>query len=72
MRATLTISLPTNLVRELGRVTRARGATRSAVVREALAEYLWHARWEQVSRPLMALARRKGIYTEEDVFRLVS
>ena len=72
MRATLTISLPTNLVRELGRETRARGATRSAVVREALEDHLWRLRCERVERTLEPLARRAGIYTEEDVFRLVS
>ena len=72
MRATVTISLPRKTFDALGRVTRARGASRSALIREAVEVYLWQLRDDELRRKLRPLALRKGLYTEDDVYRFVS
>ena len=73
MKATVvSIRLEPQLQRELDRVSRKLGRSRSAIVREALRRQLGLLRFEQVRRSLMPLAEAQGILTDEDVFRLVS
>ena len=68
----LTVSLPPTLLRRVLNTAKAKGMTRSAVVREALRRYeLEEDEW----RVLLAYGRRKAqaasIRTEADVERLI-
>ena len=73
MKATVvSIRLEPQLQRELDRVSRKLGRSRSSIVRDALRRQLGLLRFEQARRSLMPLAEAQGILTEEDVFRLVS
>ena len=72
MRATVTISLPPTLRRDLGRAARGRGMTESEFVRRALHQQIWDDAFEKSRRVLVAKARAQGIYTDEDVFKVVS
>ena len=72
MRESISISLPEDLKTELDRATEAEGISRSDLVREALREYLFLRRFRRLRQELMPYAEAQGIYTDEDVFRVVS
>jgi predicted transcriptional regulator len=70
--AAVTIRLDPNLEEMLDRVCRDTGRSRSEVVREALRRQLTLDLLEEARRQLIPFAEAQGIYTDEDVFRLVS
>jgi predicted transcriptional regulator len=72
MRTTLTISLPPPLRQSVARAAKGLGLTESEFVRRALRDQLWQQSFEASRRKLVPKARAKGIYTDEDVFDLVS
>ena len=72
MRATLTISLPPVLRRDVSRAAKAQRVSESEFVRRAVQKQLWTDAFEETRRRLVPKARAKGLYTDEDVFNLVS
>ena len=72
MRTTLTISLLQALRRSLSRSAKALGVTESEFVRRAVQQQLWDEAFEASRRLLMPMARAKGVYTDEDVFKAIS
>lgn len=70
--ATLTIRLDPELERQLERVCRETGRTRSDVARDALRRQLSLLRFEQLRRTVLPFAEARGYLTDEDVFRDVS
>ena len=72
MRKTLTISLTPALRQHVARTAKGLGLTESEFVRRALHEQLWQQSFEASRRKLVPKARAKGIYTDEDVFKLIS
>lgn len=70
--SSVTIRLDSKLQRELDRLSRQLGRSRSEIVRDALRRQLSLIRFEQARRGLMPLAEAKGILTDEDVFAIVS
>ncbi|MEO8680260.1 MAG: hypothetical protein ABI665_14510 [Vicinamibacterales bacterium] len=72
MEEVLTIRVPKGTRRKLEKRARAEKLTLSQYVRRALeAEQLLGA-FEAARSDLMKQARSKGIYTDEDVFKIVS
>lgn len=69
MRESISISLPEEIKAELDRFTASRGVTRSDVVRQAIADYLFVETLRALRAGLMPYAEAKGIYTDDDVFR---
>ena len=72
MRTTLTISLPPALRREVSRTAKTQGLTENEFVRDALRRRLALGRFRSLRERAMAQARAHGIYTDEDVFKIVS
>ncbi len=72
MRESISISLPEDLKAELDRLTHEEGVSRSDLVREAVREYLFIRRFRALRQELMPYAEAQGIYTDEDVFGIVS
>ncbi|MBI3851609.1 MAG: CopG family transcriptional regulator [Verrucomicrobia bacterium] len=72
MRATLTISLPPVLRRDVSRAARVQRVSESEFVRRAVQKQLWADAFEETRRRLAPKARAQRIYTDEDVFKLVS
>ena len=72
MRATLTISLPKALRRRLEKMSRAEGVTSSDYVRRAIKADIFRRALRAARRELVPQARAQGIYTDEDVFKIVS
>lgn len=70
--STVTIRLDPKLQRELARLSRQLGRSRSDVVRDALRRQLSLVRFEQARRGLLPLAEAQGLLTDEDVFADVS
>lgn len=64
---TVTVSLPPELAREIDRVARKEGRSRSEMFREALRQYLARRdRWDRIFAVGEETARRLGV-TEQDV-----
>jgi metal-responsive CopG/Arc/MetJ family transcriptional regulator len=72
MRETVTISLPAAVRREVDRIAKEDGVSRSDVLRQSLEEFLFVRRFRQLRQRMMAAAQADGIYTDEDVFTRVS
>jgi predicted transcriptional regulator len=68
----VTVRLGPELERQLDRVSRELGRTRSEIVRDALRRQLAVLRFEKVRRQLMPFAEARGYLTDEDVSRDVS
>lgn len=68
----VTIRLDAKLQRELDRLSRRLGRSRSDLVRDALRRQLALMRFEQARRALLPLAESRGIVTDEDVFDVMS
>jgi metal-responsive CopG/Arc/MetJ family transcriptional regulator len=72
MRQTVAISLPADLKKELDKVCKDEGVTRSDLVRESLRDFLFTRRFRLLRARMLAKARAQGIYTDQDVFDRVS
>jgi predicted transcriptional regulator len=72
MRSVLSISLPDKVARELDRFAKSQGRNKSDVVKESISIYLWESRFESARKSLGARAKKKGMVTDEDIFKEVS
>lgn len=72
MSETITVSLPPAMSKELDTLVKRTGKSRSQVVREALRRQIALERFRALREQLVPKAQARGIYTEEDVFKLVS
>ncbi len=70
--AALTIRLDPELQRQLSRLARRTGKSRSELARDALRRQLALAQLDDLRRRIMPLAEARGYLTDEDVFRDVS
>ena len=72
MRETVTISSPQAIRRELDKIAKEEGVSRSDVLRQSLEDFLFVRRFRQLRQRMMAAAQAQGIFTDEDVFNRVS
>jgi uncharacterized protein (DUF1778 family) len=72
VRETLTVSLPPKTKRLIERAASESGLTTSEYVRLAIFRKLWKDAAEESRRIAVPRARAKGVFTDEDVFRLIS
>jgi metal-responsive CopG/Arc/MetJ family transcriptional regulator len=72
MRQTVAVSLPAELASELDAVAEREGASRSEIVRDALRRYLAGREFQRLRESLIPFAEAQGIFSDEDVFRIVS
>ncbi len=68
----LTIRLDPALERQLRRLARSTGRSRSDLARDALRRQLALGQFDELRRRIMPLAEARGYLTDEDVFRDVS
>ncbi len=64
--------MPQAIRRELDRIAKEEGLSRSDVLRQSLEDFLFVRRFRQLRQRMMAAAQAQGIYTDEDVFNRVS
>ena len=70
--STLTIRLGPKIERELGKLARRTGKTKSEIAREAIERQIAIARFREARRKTLPFAEAQGLLTDEDVFRLIS
>ncbi len=70
--AVLTIRLDPDLQRQLARLARRTGRSRSDLAREALRRQLALTQFDDLRRRIMPFAEARGYLTDDDVFRDVS
>lgn len=72
VRDTLTVSLPGKTKRLVERAAKESGMTTSEYVRLAIFRKLWQDATTDSRRRGLPRARSSGVFTDEDVFRLIS
>jgi metal-responsive CopG/Arc/MetJ family transcriptional regulator len=72
VRAAVTVSLPPDLLKKVDRLAKKKGIGRSDFIREAINRYIWQMKFEGLRENMRIQARKKGIFTEEDVFKEIS
>ncbi len=71
MTKPITISLPTNILRETERIAKEEVRTRTDVIRDALNQYVASRRWQRLRQWGAQTAERLELKTEEDLQRLL-
>ena len=69
MRQTVTVSLPSSLKGGLDRLSRKDQVSRSDLVREAVRRYISLREFEILREKWAPLAAKRGLFSDEDVFR---
>jgi metal-responsive CopG/Arc/MetJ family transcriptional regulator len=72
MSSVISVSLPRAISKELDALVKRTGKRRSEIVREALRRQIALERFRALRERLVPKAQSRGIYTDEDVFRLIS
>ena len=72
MKASLNVSLPPDISSELDALVKRTGKSRSEVVREAVRRQISLERFRALREKLVPKAQARGLYTDDDVFKLVS
>ena len=70
--STLTIRLDPSLERQVARIAKRTGRSRSEVVRDAVRRQVALAEFEDLRRRILPFAEARGYLTDEDVFRDIS
>ena len=66
-----TLSLPPGMVKQIEKLAKEEGMTKSELFREALREYMRKRRWEKIREYGAKKAAELGIKNEEDIERLI-
>ena len=72
MRETLTVSLPAKTKRLIARAASDSGLTTSEYVRVAIHRKLWQDAVTESRRVAVPRARARNVFTDDDVFKLIS
>jgi predicted transcriptional regulator len=72
MEEIITIRVPKGTRRQLERLAKARRVTVSQLVRKAIDIERLLASFDDARASLVPVARRKGVFTDEDVFKQIS
>jgi metal-responsive CopG/Arc/MetJ family transcriptional regulator len=72
MRAVISVSFPEEMAKELDKIAKESGRTKSDLIKDALRAYLWEDRFSGLRSGLIRKAKDKGLVTDEDVFKAVS
>jgi predicted transcriptional regulator len=70
--AVLTIRLDPTLERQLNRLAKRSGRSRSEIARDALRRQLAVFQFEDARRQILPFAEARGYLTDEDVFKAIS
>ena len=70
--STLTIRLDEKLERDLDRLAKTTGRSKSELAREALKRQVAVARFRELRRQTLPFAEAQGLLTDEEVFKAIS
>lgn len=72
MRTVISVSIPEEMAVELDKSAKESGRTRSEIVKEALRSFLWEERFEALRKAVRPKAKKRGLVTDEDIFKEIS
>lgn len=72
MRSVMSVSFPEQISHELENFAQETGRSKSDIIKESVALYLWDARFNSIKRSLTSRAKKVGIVAEDDVFKALS
>ncbi|MEA3340387.1 MAG: ribbon-helix-helix protein, CopG family [Chloroflexota bacterium] len=72
MPEAIALTLPPELELSLDAITRRENRSVGALIEEAIKEYLFFRRYRLLRERMIPQVRAQGIYTDQDVFALVS
>ena len=72
MAQSMTLRLADEVKLQLKRISKQDGLSVSDVARKAIESYVWAREFRRLRGKMLPYAERKGIYTDEDVFRIIS
>jgi metal-responsive CopG/Arc/MetJ family transcriptional regulator len=72
MRSVLSISLPEKTSSELEKFAKSTGRSKSDIVKESINLYLWEAQFRKMQKRLSVKTKKRGIVSEDDVFKTIS
>ncbi|VUZ86453.1 CopG family transcriptional regulator [Candidatus Methylomirabilis lanthanidiphila] len=72
MRTVLSVSLPEQLSEELDRASKRTGRNKSDIVKESLSLFLWDMKLRAIQKTLGPKAKKRGLVSEEDIFKAIS
>jgi len=67
----MSVSFPEQLLHELETFAMETGRSKSDIIKESVALYLWDARFDSLKNSMTHRAKKVGIVTEEDVFKAI-
>jgi len=68
----ITVSIPAKMKAQLDRFSKKEQQNKSEIIRDALRQYFVRKEFRQLRARMAPHAQKQGIYTDEDVFKLVS
>lgn len=71
-RTNISMTLSKSVKQKLDKVAQHQALNRSQIVQEAISDYIFKYEFQQLRQQLILKARQQGIYTDEDVFQVVS
>ena len=72
MRSVMSVSFPEQISSALESFARETGRSKSDIIKESVALYLWDVQFNTLKKSMMRRAKKIGIITEEDVFKALS
>ncbi len=72
MREAVTISLSKELKERLDKLANSEKINRSDIVKEALKRYLAVNEFQKIRRQMIPKAESRGIFSDEDIYKIVS
>jgi len=72
MREAVTISLSKELKERLDKLANSEKVNRSEIVKEALKRYLAVNEFQKIRRQMIPKAESRGIFSDEDIYKIVS
>jgi metal-responsive CopG/Arc/MetJ family transcriptional regulator len=71
MKETITINLPKKLIERLEKFADSEKVSRNDIITEALKSYLSVAEFRRIQKQMIPKAEAIGIFSDEDVFKIV-
>jgi metal-responsive CopG/Arc/MetJ family transcriptional regulator len=68
----ITINIPSKMKTQLERWSRRDQQKKSEIIRDALRQYFVRKEFRELREKMVPRAQKMGVYTDEDVFKIVS
>ena len=72
MRSIMSVSFPEQISHELETYAAETGRSKSDIIKESVALYLWDVRFSSFKKSMNRRAKKLGIVTEDDVFKALT